>query len=233
MVLEIVLNTVNGKKPQGNVAESFVEKHQAVAGIFFRSGSGEHLLLNSGLLYVPDNLLSISGVTGFQTSGRNLLEKGWQIEFREKDLAKALKYYQNIIPDSTGDQLKGEILNAVARIQRKLNLNREAIETYDQIWKNYPQILIQNRIPLGAVALIEKSLLSLTLNDTASALKSVHILISQMKIPVWQMAYSDFAGFLSRIDEILNLCNNSRSKETSLLLEKMIILKDLVRRSPG
>lgn len=204
----------------------FVAENPAIAGIFFRLVSGEHLLLNSGLLYVPDDLSSISDVTGFQVSGRNLLEKGWQIEFREKDLPKALRYYQNIIQDITGDQFRGEILNAVARLQKKLNLNKEAIETYDLIWKEYPQILIQNRIPLGAVALIEKSYLKLTLNDTASALKNVHILIDQMKIPAWQMAYSDFAGFSSKIDEILTLCNNSHRKEISLLLEKISALKD-------
>ena len=71
--------------------------------------------------------------------------------------------------------IKGEILNTVARLQKKLKLDNEAIETYDLISNDYPEVLIQKKIPLGAVALLEKSLLYLGKNDTVSALKTVHL----------------------------------------------------------
>ena len=111
-------------------------------------------------------------------------------------------------------------LNIVARLQKKLKLDDEAIETYDLIWNDYPEILIQNKIPLGAVALLEKSLLYLGKKDTISALKTIHFLMSQMQKPVWELGYSHYANFLSKIDEIISLCKNSRNEETGTLSGK-------------
>ena len=203
----------------------FSAQHQAVAGIFFVSGAGVPLLLNNGMLYVPDGLLTVSNVAGSQTQP-HILEKGWQFEFREKNYQKALEYYHSILPDVTGEQSGGEILNAIARVQKKLKLDDEAIETYELIWNNYPQVFIQNRIPLGAVALLEKCLLYLKKTDTISALKTVRLLVSQMQKPMWKLGYSHYANFLSKIDEITSLCESSRDEETGLWLQRINIMKD-------
>ena len=167
-----------------SLLSQFIAQHQDVAGIFYLSGNGLPYLLNHNLLYVPDDFLSASDVEGSRTT-QNILEKGWQFEFRENNYLKALEYYQRVLPDITGKQAGGEILNAIARIQKKLNLDEETIETYDLIWKNYPQVLIQNKIPLGAVALMEKSFLYMKQKDSIAALKAVHLLMSQMQKPKW------------------------------------------------
>src|SRR4030042_518289 len=147
----------------------FSDQHQAVAGIFYVSGAGLPYLLNHNLLYVPDDFSSVSDIVRTRTI-QNILEKGWQIEFRENDYRKAQRYYQNVLPDVTSKQTLGEILNTVARIQKKLKLDDEAIGTYDLIWNDYPDVLIHNKIPLGAVALLEKSLLCLGKTDSMSAI---------------------------------------------------------------
>ncbi|MBA7544318.1 hypothetical protein ES705_36670 [subsurface metagenome] len=131
----------------------FSAYHQAVAGIFFVSGAGAPLLLNSRMLYVPDDFLTISDEAVSQAT-QYILEKGWQFEFRENDNLKALKYYQSVLPDITGKQSEGEILNTIARVQKKMKLDDEAIETYDLIWNDYQQVFIRNKIPLGAVAFV-------------------------------------------------------------------------------
>lgn len=143
-----------------SILNLFSAQNQAVAGIFFISATGDLFLLNKGLLYVSDDFLAVSDVSGSQTT-QYILEQGWQIEFRENDYRKALIYYQNVLPNVTKKQLMGETLNAIARLQKKLKLDDKAIETYNLIWNDYPQVLIQNKIPLGAVALLEKSLLFL------------------------------------------------------------------------
>jgi len=58
---------------------------------------------------------------------------------------------------------------------------QKAIETYNLIWNDYPQVLIQNKVQLGAVALLEKSLLYLNKKDTISAQNTIHLLISQIQ----------------------------------------------------
>ena len=203
----------------------FSAHHHSVAGIFFVSGAGVPALLNNGMLYVPDDFLTVSDVAGSQAT-QYILEKGWQFEFREKNYPKALEYYHSILPDVTGEQSGGEILNAIARVQKKLKLDDEAIETYDLIWNNYPQVFIQNKIPLGAVALLEKSLLYLKKTDTISALKTVRLLVSQMQKPMWELGYSHYANFLSKIDEITCLCESSRDEETGRWLQRINIIKD-------
>ena len=209
----------------------FSAQHQTVAGIFFISVTGDPFLLNYGLPYVPDDFLPIPNVAGYQFSTQVILEKGWQFEFRENDYRKALKYYQDILPDVTSGQLRGEILNIIARIQKKLKLDDEAIGTYDLIWNDYPEVFIQNKIPSGAVALLEKSLLCFEKNDSISALKSVSLLLTQIQKTRWEMGYSYFANFLTKNNEIVCLCENSHNKEIKSYVEKIHILQDSISLS--
>lgn len=137
-----------------SILNLFSAQNQAVAGIFFVSASGDPFLLNKGLLYVSDDFLAVSDVSGSQTT-QYILEKGWQIEFRENDFRKAPAYYKNVLPDVTNVQSRGEILSTIGRVQKKLKMVDEAIKTYDLLSNDFSEVLIQNKIPLGAVALLE------------------------------------------------------------------------------
>jgi signal transduction histidine kinase len=203
----------------------FCSQHQAVEGIFFISRNNDLLLLNEGMIYVPDDFLTAPGVTGSHNI-QNILDKGWQFEFRENDYRKALEYYQTFLPDVTGEQSGGEILNSLARLQKKMKLEDEAIKTYEIIWNSYPQYFIQNKIPSGAVALLEKSLLYLIKKDTISALKAVHLLMNQMQKPKWELGYSTYTNLLSKIYEIISPFKNFHNEETGAYLERVKALKD-------
>jgi signal transduction histidine kinase len=208
----------------------FSVQHRAVAGILFISPTGDHFLLNNGMIYVPDDFLTVSDMPGSQTT-QSVLEKGWQMEFRENDCRKALTYYKNVLPAVTNNQSQGEILNTIARLQKKLKLVDEAIETYDLLAKDYSEVLIQKKIPLGTVALLEKSLLYLGKNDTISALETIHFLMSKMQKPLWKLGYSHYTNFLSKIDEIISRCKNSRNEETGRLMDRINTLKDSLSMS--
>jgi len=94
-----LIDTIPGPKEAiftDSLLNQFNAHHQTIAGIFFISGDNSPVLLNNGLLYVPDDFLSASNANGFQTT-QNILEKGWKFEFREKDYPKALRYYQSIM----------------------------------------------------------------------------------------------------------------------------------------
>jgi signal transduction histidine kinase len=202
-----------------SLLNQFTAHHQTIAGIFFLSGDNSPDLLNNGLLYVPDDFLSASDANGFQTK-QNILEKGWQLEFREKDYPKALTYYQSILADVAEEQSAGEILNAIARIQKKQALDDDAIASYDLIWKDYAQVYIQNKIPLGAVALLEKSLLYLHTTDTISALKTAYYLMSQFQMSAWEIGYSHLSNFISKIEDILLHCESTSDEEASRWLQR-------------
>ena len=182
--------------------KSFAARYQSVTGIFYLPETGPPYLLNNKLLYVPDDYSSVTDIKRLP-SLENILGKGWQIEFREENYPEALEYYQNTLGEVRDEQSFGEILNIIARLQKKMNLTDGAIGTYDLIWKEYPDILIQNSIPLGAVALLEKSQLTLEKEDSASALETVCLLLTQLNKPAWEMEYSHFSNFLTKIDELL------------------------------
>ena len=223
----IIESTSNPRKRifRDSILNRFSAQNNTVTGIFFLSGTGAPLLLNNGMLYIPDDLLTDTDVAGSQTT-QDILEKGWQYEYREHNYPKALEYYQSILQNVTGDQTRGEILNAIARIQKKLKLNDEAVQTYDLLWNDYPQVLIQNKIPLGIVALLEKSLLYLEKKDTLSALETVRLLLSQMQKPMWELGYSHYANFVSKIDEIISRCEGSPDEETGQWLQRIQSVRD-------
>ncbi|MBN1388878.1 MAG: HAMP domain-containing histidine kinase [Bacteroidales bacterium] len=207
-----------------SMLNDFIAENLAVAGIFYLPSGGTPYLLNNNLLYLPEDFISTAD---FMSSGKkqDIFENGWQIEYREHDYQKALRYYQGVLPGITQKQTRGEILNAIARIQKKLQLADEAIETYELIWNGCPDVMIQNKIPLGAVALLEKSLLCLAKKDSLAALNSVHLLMTQLQLPEWEMGYSDFSNFLSRADEIISLCANSDNIEIKSLVERIYSLQ--------
>lgn len=212
------------------VLRDFSARNQAVAGILFLSGEGIPYLLSDKLLYKPDDFSSSSGIV-VPRSIQYILEKGWQIEFRENDYRKALRYYQNILPDVSGEQSRSEILNIIARLQKKLSLYDEAIVTYDLILKEYPGIFIQKRIPLGAVALIEKSLLYLEKKDSVSSLETVFLFLAQLQESSWELGYSHFSNFLAKAYGIVSLCNNSQNVKINDLVKRINPLQDNISLS--
>ncbi len=203
----------------------FLNQHKAVKGIFFVSRTGELCVLNNGMSYVPDEFISVRSEILPQNT-QKILNKGWEYEFREQNNTKALEYYQTVLPGIKGKHSESEILNVVARLQKKLELNDEAIKTYDLIQKEFPQVLLSNKIPLGVVALLEKSSLYLDRKDTVNALKTVVQLLEYMKKPLWKLGYSTYTNFREKSDQIVSQCNNSGNTETAGILERLNVLKD-------
>ena len=106
-------------------------------------------------------------------------------------------------------QLEGEILNAIARNQKKLKKDAEAIDTYNLIWDNYPSVLIKNKIPLGAVALLERSALYIKDSDSLSALNSIQKLLNNIQNSTWEIGYANYSFIFTKADEIISACVNS------------------------
>lgn len=203
----------------------FIIQHKMVAGIFFVPELGSPKLFNSGLLYIPDNTTTAPDQTSFQTMQR-IHKNGWQYEYVQKNYKKALEYYQSILPQAQEEHSIGEILNIIARIQKKLELKDEAIKTYDLIWNKYPMVFIQNRVPLGAVALLEKSSICLKKSDSSSALTNIRILLNQIQYSTWEIEFSYYDLILSQADIIISECENSNNPDIELQLEKIRLIKE-------
>lgn len=226
---ELIDNIITPQKTffTDSLLNQFQVRYKSITGIFYIPDNGPQKLFNNGILYFPDNSLGAFDQKGFQTA-QSILDKGWEFEFKEKNYKIAYEYYQNILFDAHDEQSGGEILNAIARVQKKLGLDQEAIGTYDLIFGKYPMVFIQNRIPLGAVATLEKSFLYFNLADSVSALQNIRLLLSQIQKSTWEIGFSYYTFILSQADEIVRLCNNSKNgKVKQLVLEINNIKNDL------
>jgi len=97
---------------------------------------------------------------------------GQQYEFQQKEYGKALISYKEELSKASDDQAAAEILNAIARTQRKSNLVPDAIESYTQIDREYSDVLTSEGTPLGLAALLELGALFLETDDTVNALQA-------------------------------------------------------------
>lgn len=205
----------------------FRSNYPAVSGIFYRSVPGTLMLLNDGLLYLSDELYNFFENDSYQVTNQ-ILENCWKYEFVERNYQKALEYYQNNLANLTDKHSTGEVWNAIARVQKRMGEDQEAIKTYQFIWNNYPQIYIQNRIPLGAVALMEISFLNIKQSDTLSAAKNAFILIRKIQDVYWKLSYDQYVSFLEKIDEIVVQCEDSSNGSTLNWCRKIQQLKDSI-----
>ena len=208
-----------------SLLNKFCVKNISIAGIFFISDDDKVSLLNNKLLYVPDDLMMDYNIVDSKLP-QYITDRGWQMEFREKDYPGALRFYKHSLSNLTGKNSRAEILNAIARVQKKLNLDDEAIKTYDLIINGYSDVCIQNMIPLGAVALIEKSRLYLDENDTIEALRSAHLLLSEIQACTWELGYSNYLNFVSGINEVISRCLSSSDEENELWQQEIRMVRD-------
>lgn len=214
---------------QDSLLHQFIIDNQVVAGIYYVS-SGMPMLLNEGLLYQPDEFLHASDAEG-SSPANNILENGWIYEFRETNYQKALEYYQDNLGNAISEQSAGELWNAIARVSKKLERDQDAINAYLHLYKNYPHIYLQDKIHLGAAALIENCFLYLKNEDTISALTTLNILLQHLEDSDWQLYRSQYLRFQSKIDEVIESCESSSSSETAILLLTSQSIRDTLSAS--
>jgi signal transduction histidine kinase len=100
-----------------------------------------------------------------------MMQEGQQLEFQRNDERAALVSYQQALARAASHQTKAELLNAIARVQKKLRLFPNAIETYKRLMRDYSQVRIASGIPLGLAARLECGNLFLANNDSSRALQ--------------------------------------------------------------
>lgn len=101
-----------------------------------------------------------------------IMQEGQQLEFQRHDDRAALAFYQQALTRVASYQTKGELLSAIARVQKKLRLFPNAVETYKRLMREYSQIRIASGIPLGLAARLECGNLFLANSDPSRALQT-------------------------------------------------------------
>jgi len=155
------------------------------------------------LLYVPDG----GREAGSSSSGDALnsieIQNALRLEFREKNFPGALAAYSQAFKDMSDPRSKGMILNALARVQRKSGLLKEAASTYEEIVRNYGGMIISEGIPLGPAASLEICVISRDLKDFAKSLQTSLELYGSLLHREWTLEKAEFDLFVQRAKTLI------------------------------
>ena len=155
------------------------------------------------LLYVPDG----SREAGLTPAGRAGDPAGFrtaeQLEFRQRDYPRAAAAYLRALKLTEDPDLAAQILNALARVQKKSGLLTEAVSTYEEILRKHRRVVMPGGMPLGPAAALEIGVLSRELGDTAKSLRTSLELYRSLIKGEWTLEKSEFEFFVGRVKSLV------------------------------
>jgi tetratricopeptide (TPR) repeat protein len=120
-----------------------------VEEVFFLESSGRIRFPVAKLLFAPDGSTNLEPNQARSSRFLKIMQEAQRYEFQQNAIQEALAIYQKALAQFSTRQLKGELLNAIARAQKKLTLFPDAISSYQQLAQDYSQVRITNGMPLG------------------------------------------------------------------------------------
>ena len=178
-------------------------KNPLIEEIFYLQSNGTIRMPAANLLYLADQ-----GDDSFQQPARaslnsELILKGQQFEFQQKDYESALKIYQQALTLKIAPQTKGEIISSIARVQKKMMHFKAAISAYKLISQDYQHITSSSGIQLGFAAQLELGTLYLTLKDTLSAIQTNLDAYNKLLTGVWKFEKSPYYFYADMLKNTL------------------------------
>jgi signal transduction histidine kinase len=151
------------------------------------------------LLYIPDGRRKAGPSPPGNPSDFAEFQAAQRLEFQDQNYPGALAAYQRALGRASDPRLTGLILNAVARIQKKSGLLKEAVSTYEHIVRDYGGVAIPGGMPLGPSASLEIGALSRELEDFAKSLQTSFGLYRSLLRRDWNLERAEFDFFVQRV----------------------------------
>ncbi len=193
--------------PEGELVkrlESLVEGQSLVEQVFFFQGFEIIRFPAAKLLYVAGGHGPSSSSRARPSSVGSKIQSAERLEFQQKNYPEALIAYQRAIEQASGDDIQGELLNAVARVQKKSALFDEAISTYERIAADFGQVIISTGIPLGLAARLEIGALFREIGDYSGALDSFIDLYRSLVHREWILEKASYEFYARRVRDAIN-----------------------------
>jgi len=150
------------------------------------------------LLYIPDGRRE-AGTSPLANPRESAeIQAAQRLEFQQKNYPRALAAYRQALGRTNDPRLVGMILNAMARIQKKSGLLKEAVSTYEDIVRDYGGVVIPGGMPLGPSAALEICGLSRELEDFVKSLQTSVGLYRSLLRRDWNLDRAEFDFFVQR-----------------------------------
>jgi signal transduction histidine kinase len=144
---------------------------------------------------------------------------GQQQEFQERHYQRALASYQQAFTKASSYELKGETLNAMARVQKKARLFTNAIESYEVLARDYADLRLAGGTPSGLAARLELARLYTTTGAPDRAAQTLIHLYEDLIDAKWTLEETEYEFFARQtermIEEILLRDAPAQSLETT------------------
>lgn len=159
-------------------------------------------------LYVPDGRREAGSSSTSDVLDSIDIQNAQRLEFQQKNFPGALAAYSQALKKMNGPRSEGMILNALARVQRKFGLLKEAASTYENIVRDYGGMITAEGIPLGPAASLEICVISRDLKDFAKSLQTSIGLYRSLLRREWPLEKAEFDFFVQRartlVEEIIS-----------------------------
>jgi signal transduction histidine kinase len=167
------ITSLNGRQhfADGIVWDTLKMRFPLVEEVFVFDNTGKIRLPATKVLFVSKSGVKSESREMRPASFAAIMQEGQQHEFQRNDALAALAFYQRAMAQVSGQQMTGELLNAIARVQKKSRRFPEAINTYKQLIRDYGHVRLASGMPLGLAARVECGNLFLANNDSSRALQ--------------------------------------------------------------
>ena len=175
--------------------------------LFQQSPDQKKSILKHKLLYLPESY----ALEMHQPDPISInWEEGWTLEFQEKDLNGAFVYYKRTSENTEITQLKLRAKIAMARISLKQKLPDEALKIYQEINQSYNQLLLNGKIPAGALALLEMARIYQLHNDVENLTLITQQLYDFLLAPPASYEKFQFSLFSNSIADLAESIHNNK-----------------------
>ncbi|MEE9501096.1 MAG: ATP-binding protein, partial [Candidatus Aminicenantaceae bacterium] len=155
------------------------------------------------LLYRSRGNIQFSDYSPPNQPVNRLLQQAERFEFQNKDYKSAMGIYRQALKATFDSHIQADLLNKIARVQKKNQQFPEAIKTYQTIADEHSQIQIMEGIPLGLAALMEIGSLQLKMEDQTEALEVYMGLFRDLIGGEWILEKESYSFYSNRIQESL------------------------------
>ncbi len=179
--------------------EKFRLEHPAVEEVFVCQNFEAIRFPIAKLLYQPPGVSPRTAAKFPSSALSEAILAGERLEFGQNRYREALANYQRSLEQATDPQTRGELLNAIARIQKKSAHYQDAIKSYEIIAGSFGQIRSAGGIPLGAAARMELGSLHLAIANPIRSLKTSMDLYQALLNSEWALEESQYEFFIQNI----------------------------------
>jgi signal transduction histidine kinase len=183
--------------------ENLKTSHPLIQEVFAVQRYQSIKFVGASLLYQERDSENLSGNSLPSQSVRRFLQRGEQLEFQHQDYKRALGVYRQAFKATSMPKIQADLLNKIARVQKKSRQFKKAIETYQAIADNHSQIQIMEGIPLGLVSRMEIGSLHVEMEDQTNALEAYMDLYRDLLNGSWALEKESYAFFSDRIQEFI------------------------------